>query len=810
MDHLALRYYQLFQYYFLWCKEAVQPFLSRVFRKSIYNFKWFRKTKWYFKIASSIYSFFLSIILFVLAVELNILWLFGTMPSIDMVSNPDLDIASEIYTEDGVLIGKFFNENREPVEFAQLNENIINCLIVTEDVRFYKHWGIDFKSIGGAVVSTVKGDKRGGSTLTQQLAKNLFKTRREKSSGLLGYIPGVRTVVAKSKEWITAIKLEVYYTKNDILTMYLNTVDFGHNTFGIKVAAQCYFGVNPKELSIPQAATLVGMLKAPTSYSPIKNPERSLERRNVVIGQLKKYGKITNEEYEQYIQAELGVNFKPYTYEAGLAPYFRTAVSRSLADWQKETGYSIYRDGLIIHTTINSRMQINAEKAVAAQMKELQHRFNIHWAGRKPWMSTADKTHPNGFLDEVVEQTDVYKKLKKQFGEDKKKIDEALNVKKDMKIFSWDGEKDVKFSSLDSIKHYLTLLHCGLMTMDPYTGEVKAYVGGLNYKYFQYDHVGVAKNQPGSTFKPFVYATAIEQGWSPCDKIADHPVRIKYKENGKDLVWTPHNADWSNTGFHFTIRQAMARSINTITANLTEKVGWKNVANTARRMGITSQLDEVPSIGLGSNDVTLYEMVGAYSTFMNKGIWNKPILVTKITDRKGNIIAEFKPESRRALSAETAWLMTYMLRGGIEEVGGTSMGLWAYKFVHGNQVGGKTGTSSSYADGWYMGVTKDYVTGVWVGADDNRIRFRSSDVGEGARTAMPIYGKFMDLLHSDKKFLITKGKLPEASVIISKKFNCYNPIPVLDTLPADSVIIDPEIIIPEKTEILPEVPVEIP
>lgn len=808
MNPIFQSYLQLFYYYWLWIKESSEPVLRRIFSKSWFNFKWFWSTKWYFKLISSFYSFFLSIFLYVLAIELNVLWLFGSMPSVEMVSNPDLDIASEVYTEDGVLIGKFFKENREPIVFEQLNENIVNCLIVTEDVRFYKHWGIDFKSVGGAVVSTVKGDKRGGSTITQQLAKNLFKTRREKSSGLLGYIPGIRTVIAKSKEWITAIKLEVYYTKNDILTMYLNTVDFGHNTFGIKVASQSYFGVDPKDLSIPQAATLVGMLKAPTSYSPIKNPERSLERRNVVITQLKKYGKISDQEYEQYIQTELGVNFKPYSYETGLAPYFRTAVAKFLSDWQKESGYNIYRDGLIIHTTINSRMQQHAEKAVALQMKELQHRFNIHWAGQKPWVNATTKNNKNGFLDDIVHQTEVYKKLKNNFPNDEAAIEKALNEKKKMTVFFWDGEREVNFSSLDSIKHYLTILQCGLLTMDPHNGEVKAYVGGLNYKYFQFDHVSVAKNQPGSTFKPFVYTTAIEKGWSPCDKMADVPVYIKYKENGKDLVWTPHNADWSNSGFQFTIRQAMARSINTITAALTEKVGWDNVANTAKRMGITSKLNVVPSIGLGSNDVTLIEMVAAYCTFMNKGVYNSPVLVTKITDREGNVIANFKAESHRAISIETAFLMTYMLRGGLEEPGGTSLGLWAYKFVQGNQVGGKTGTSSNYSDGWYMGLTKDFVTGVWVGADDNRIRFRTSETGEGARTAMPIFGKFMDLVYSDKKFPITKGKFPGPTVLITKNYNCYNPIPVMDSTRVDTTNVVDKIISPEEEIVIPADPVE--
>ncbi|HRE74269.1 MAG TPA: transglycosylase domain-containing protein [Flavobacteriales bacterium] len=780
-------------------KELLSPLAKRIFRFSIFNWSKFRSLRWFIKPLSLLYSFFLSIALFVLAIELNFLWLFGTMPSISMVANPDLPTASEVYSADGVLLGKFFQENREPIEFGDLNNNIINALVVTEDVRFYKHWGIDLKSIAGAVYSTARGDKRGGSTLTQQLAKNLFKTRKRRSTGLLGYLPYVNTVIAKSKEWITAVKLEMFYTKEDILTMYLNTVDFGHNTFGIKVAAHSYFGVYPKDLSVPQASLLVGLLKAPTYYSPLKNPERCLKRRNTVIGQLLKYGKITTEEHDLYCSSPLGVEYREYSYSEGIAPYFRTAVAKSLSEWQKESGYNIFSDGLIIHTTLDSRMQAHAERAVAIQMKALQQRFKMHWSDRKPWQDKATAKNKDGFLWDLVRQSDVYKKLKKKYPDDEKSLMAAMEEKKKMKIFTWEGEKEVQYSSLDSIKHYIAFLHCGMITIDPANAHVKVYVGGVNYDYFKYDHVSVAMNQPGSTFKPFVYTTAIEKGWGPCDKLPDVPVAIKYKENGENKVWTPHNADWSNSGQLVTLRHAMGRSINTVTALLTEKVGWENVAELAKRMGIKSPLKAVPSIGLGSNDVTLIELIGAYSVYMNKGIWNEPMLVTHITDRKGNTIAEFKPESRRAISEETAWLMTYMLRGGFEEPGGTSQALWEFKFVHGNEVGGKTGTSSNYADGWYIGLTKDYVTGVWVGADDNRIRFRTSETGEGARTALPVYGKFMDLLYTDKKLLLSKGKFPEPGVTISKPHNCRTFASYSDSgiIAKDSVLI--------SNPVLPEV-----
>jgi penicillin-binding protein 1A len=764
------------------------PFFNKIFHYSIYNFKNFKKLKWYLKPASLIYTIILSIAIYVTAVEINFLWLFGSMPGTNMVFNPDLNVASEIYSADGKLIGKYFKEHREPVTYHEINQETINALIVTEDVRFFKHYGIDFKGIAGAAYSTIQGDKRGGSTLTQQLVKNLFKTRRKKSSGILGYIPGVRTLIAKSKEWITAVKIELFYTKQEILTMYLNTVEFGHNTYGIKVAALNYFGVLPAQLTYPQAAMLIGMLKAPSYYSPLKHPQRCIERRNIVLAQLLKYNKITRQEYEEYSKAPLGVNYNEYNYNDGIAPYFRTAVAKQLEKWQQESGYNIYTDGLIIHTTLNAAMQENAERAVAVKMKELQERFKIHWAGSKPWLINATKQNPHGILTEIIKKSQRYKNLKKKYVKDENAIMQEMNKPVNMKIFTWSGIKEKEMSPIDSIKHYLEFLHCGLITLDPYNGHVLAYVGGINYEYFKYDHASIAENQPGSTFKPFVYTTAIEKGYGPCDRLLDAPVSIKYTENGEIKTWSPHNADWVTTGKPMTLRHAMGRSVNTVTARLTEKVGWTEVAKTARKMGIKSPLKEVPSIGLGSNDVKLIEMVAAYAVYLNNGKYIEPVFVTKITDRQGNVIAEFKPSGKQVLSEETAWLMTYMLRGGIEEPGGTSQALWEYKFVHGNEVGGKTGTSSNYADGWYIGITKDFVTGVWVGADDNRIRFRTSETGEGARTALPVYGKYMDLNYSDKRLMLTKGKLPKARVKITKPLNCPTLLPKTDTLPATNNI----------------------
>ena len=788
-------------------RNVVKRFFYPIFYYSVYNRKNFKATRWYYKPLSLLYSLFLSIVFFVLAIQLNFLWMFGTMPSIDMVENPELAMASEVYSADGILLGKYFSENREPIKYEQIGQNVVNALVYTEDARFYKHYGIDPYGTAGAVMQTVKGDKRGGSTITQQLAKNLFKTRKQKSSGWLSSIPGFKTIIVKSKEWITAVKLEWKYSKPEILMMYLNTVDFGHNTFGIAVAAKTYFGVKSNELSIPQAATLIGMLKAPTYYSPLKHPQRCLQRRNVVLGQLLKYKKISKKQHDQFLKIPLELHYKEYDYTEGMAPYFRTAVARHLEKWMRESGKSIYTGGLKIYTTLDTRYQKNAERSVNEFMKILQRRFNDHWAGTKPWLIDANWKNKDGFLPEIIQKTDRYKKLVKSMKNDSKKIMDELNKKIKMKIFTWDGEKEVDMSPVDSIKHYLALLHCGMMSLNPKNGHVLAYVGGIDYNYFKYDHVSVAMNQPGSTFKPFVYTTAMEQGYGPCDRIADAPITIKYSEKGKKKTWTPHNADWTTTGINMTLRHAMGKSVNTVTARLTEKVGWENVKITAIKMGIKSHLEAVPSIGLGSNEVTLYELVGAYAVFMNKGKHTDPILVTKITDMEGNIIAEFNPKYSQAISEESAWLMTYMLRGGMEEPGGTSQALWEYKFTHsGNEVGGKTGTSSNYSDGWYMGVTPDLITGVWVGADDNRIRFRSSETGEGARTALPIYGKYMDYLFADKEIKMKKIKYPEPWTKITKEHNCRTWMPQVDSLGLDSLVTPANI--PDEELIPVEMPEE--
>ncbi|HPS16370.1 MAG TPA: transglycosylase domain-containing protein [Bacteroidales bacterium] len=732
------------------------------------------------------FNFFLFVFIYFFAVIINFLWLFGSSPSIDKDKGPEMAVSSELYTCDSVLIGKYFNENRAPVEYGEINKNILNALIATEDARFYDHSGIDLKATFSVFWYIIKGDNRGGSTITQQLAKNLYKTRKT-SRGLLGYVPFMRTIVVKSKEWVTAVKLEHYYSKEEILTMYLNAVDFGSNSFGIKVASKTYFNKLPVSLNIQEAATLVGMLKAPTTFSPAVHPQKSLERRNTVLSQMLKYNYITQHEFDSISKLPIVLNYSVEDpTETELGSYIRSAVATYLKDWCKESGYDIYTSGLKIYTSIDSKLQKYAEKSVEEQMKILQRRFKEHWGDENPWIDENDNEIEN-FIEDQVKKTALYKKLLKRYDNNIDSVNAELNRPHKMKLFSWKkGEEEFTMSSLDSIRYMKRFLNAGFVVMDPFTGKVLAWVGGINYKYFKYDHVNQAKRQPGSTFKPFVYCAAIDKGWSPCDRIVDQQVTIKYKEDGKDMEWSPHNADWEYTGREMTLRHAMAKSCNSVTVQLSEKIGFQTVADYAKKLGITAKLKPVPSIGLGSNDVTLLEMVAAYSVFMNQGIYSEPMLVLKITDRDGKLIKEFKPKQKQVLSKETAWLMTYMLKGGLEEPGGTSQQLWEYADIFGgNDIGGKTGTSSNYSDGWFMGVTKDIVAGSWVGGEERCIHFRKEEHMEGCHSALPIFGFFMTKVYDNKYPKITKGKFPEPSIKISKKYYCPTAWEKKDTTDTD-------------------------
>ncbi|WP_325358837.1 transglycosylase domain-containing protein [Albibacterium sp.] len=728
-------------------------------------------------------------IILICAIEINFLNLFGYSPNKNDILMPDLNIASELYTADGKLLGKYFKENRNPVQYNEISEALLNTLVSTEDIRFFKHNGVDFIAVFTSLFSTVQGDRRGASTITQQLAKNLYQTRYDKSAGLLGKIPGVRLIVIKVKEWITAYKLETKYSKEDILTMYLNTVSFGNNNYGIKTAAKYYFNVVPDSLNVPQSALLIGMLKGTTLYNPIRNPENSKKRRNVVLSQMEKANFITKEELAKFQDLPINLSVNETNEDSSEDSYIRAAVLRFLNDWSKESGYNIYEDGLKIYTTIDSKMQTYAEEVVSNQMKTLQNRFNNVWGNDLPWRDSGGEIIDN-FLENLAAKTPFYTFLKEKYKGNSDSINYYLNRKKEMEVFTWNGMKKVDYSTLDSIAHYAKMLNTGMMSMDPFTGEIKVWVGGINHKYYKFDHVDQAKRQAGSTFKPFAYLTAIEQGMAPCDIFIDKPVKISYTEDGKEMEWEPKNADWNFTYQNMSLRWAMGRSVNSITAQITEKVGWDKVVETAHRLGIKSPLKAVPSVSLGPNDVSVFEMVKAYSTFLNKGNSVDPILVSTIKDRNGNVIAEFKSKSKRVLSEENAWLMMYMLRGTMEEPGGTSQALWEWDlWKKGNQIAGKTGTSSDYVDGWYMGLTKDLVTGVWVGNDERSIHFKSSSTGEGAHTALPIFGKFMEKLYHDENSGYTYGPFPEPGVEITKTYYCPTPRPVQSN-PTDSTAIE--------------------
>ncbi len=740
------------------------------------------------KILNWLKYFFIALTLYVVAVDVNFLWLFGYSPGVYDLKNPPIAIASELYTADGKLIGKYYRENRVPVEFEEISPLLIKALIATEDVRFYRHMGIDSWAVVSSVFSTATGDQRGGSTITQQLVKNLFNTRKKSSQGLFHYIPGVRTIVFKSKEWINAFKIETFYNKEDIITLYLNTVGFGNNTFGIKTACKSYFNITPDKLKPHQAALLIGMLKGTSLYNPISKPENALERRNIVLKQMVKDEVLTEEEYQKLKSLPLGLNLNARSSDAEQDSYLRSAVKNWVNEWCTANNYDIYEDGLKIYTTIDTRLQQYAEEAMEEKMAALQRRFANHWGDTNPWTDEKGDELPN-YLTKLMERTDAYKIANKRFDGNKDSITLALNTPKRMRVFSWKyTENDTTFSSYDSLRYYVSLLQTGMMTLDPFTGHIKTWVGGINPKYFKFDHVNQSKRQPGSTFKPFVYLTALEKGFCPCDTFVDRPVTIKYEENGEQKSWSPQNSDFAFSGLTMTLRWAMGRSCNSITAQVTEKVGWDNVVKSAQKLGITSPLQNVPSIGLGPSDVSLFEMVRAYGTFLNKGEKTEPLLVTKITDRNGTLLASFEPKREKVLSEELAWLMLYMFKGGIEEPLGTSQALWEYNiFKERNEIGGKTGTSSNYVDGWYIGINKDLITGVWVGCDDRNIHFKTSATGEGSKTALPIYGRFMEKVYADPQTGITLGKFPKAIGDISCKYYCPNFLPKIDTTLSDSL-----------------------
>lgn len=730
---------------------------------------------------------FCAFIIYLIAVDINFLWLFGKSPKIRDLNNPQYEITSELYSSDGKLLGKYFDINRKPVKYEEISPLLIKTLIATEDVRFYKHHGFDIRSSFSVAWYMIRGKRRGASTITQQLVKNLFKTRTNYSQGLLGHIPVIRTIIYKTKEWENALKIELFYSKEEILTMYLNTVDFGSNAFGIHTAAKVYFDTTPDKLNQLQCATLVGMLKAPTYYSPVINPNNSIKRRNVVLSQLVKYGWLPQEEFDILSKKPLNLDYSPESVKDGKANYFQDAVAKHLQEWLEENDYDLYRDGLRVYTTIDSRMQEYARQAVYEQMKQLQRNFDNTFKGQDPWIDE-DGNVIAEFIDKIIKQNPFYKKLKKRFGENEDTIRYYLNEKHNMKVFTWKGTRDTTLSFLDSIKHYKRFLHAAFVTMDPNNGHILTWVGDINYDYFKYDHVKQSRRQPGSTFKPFVYTAAMDNGYSPCDQLNDSPVVIKYVENGKPMEWAPQNVVGFFSGQPVTLKYGMARSINSIAVQLTKELGWRKVIEYAHKMGIESQLSDVPSVSIGSSDVSLYELVRAYCPMVNGGNKVEPVLVTRIEDKDGNILKEFKPELTRVLSEETSFLMSQMLRGSLTEPRGTTQALFAYDLFRSRiEIGGKTGTSQNLSDGWFVGVSPKIIGGAWVGGEYRSIHFKTNNQGEGSKTALPIFGRFMEKVLKDKKYDYLKVGFQKPKIKITKSYSCHTVLPDTSSVARDSV-----------------------
>lgn len=693
-------------------------------------------------------------IVYVYLVILNPWNLFGGMPSLTQIENPENDLSSEVISADGVSLGRYFRMNRIQLAYEDLPPALVKTLLISEDHRYNDHSGMDFWSYlrvaYGIVTFSPQG---GGSTLTQQTAKNLFRTRGAELQGKLSSFGSpVELLISKTKEWIIAARLERNFTKEEIIALYLNTVPFSNNTYGIKVASETYFSKSVSALNLQEIAVLVALLQSNYAFDPISFPERSLRRRNLVMTKLLTHGYIgSRAEYDSLAALPLGLNFRVQNQNKGLATYFRSVIKRELLTWSREHGYDLEEAGLKIHTTIDSRMQFLAEASMTKHMSRLQKDFNNTWRHNDPWNITGNET--DEYLLKKIRRTDAYRNLREKFGDNEVEIKKHLNTKRRMRIFSHNGDTDTLFSSLDSLRYYSRMLHTGLLAMNPTTGEIKAWVGGINHRYFKFDHVHQSKRQPGSTFKAFVYGKAMEDGYSPCAEFVDLSPSIsingqvyQVKNSGGDL----------GSGNTYTMRQAMAKSLNSVTMQLMHKLQPQNVADFAKRLGITSELNPVYSLGLGTTELSLLELVGAYSSFVNDGIYTQPIYITRIEDKYGNILETFTPKSRQVISKETAHKMLYMLKGGVEEEGGTS-GRLSDRILIGNEVGGKTGTTDNASDGWYIGVTHNLVTGVWVGGEEPVIRFRSWQEGSGGRTALPLWEQFMENVYAHPEIGYHKG-----------------------------------------------------
>ena len=745
------------------CWQAIKGFWP--WYKHLYQGK-----KWYSRLAIGFASFIVAFILYLFMVDINFLWLFGKSPGLSSIMHPKTVEASELYSADGVQIGKYFSENRTPVEYDDVNPVFWRALIDTEDERFFHHFGIDFQAVFAALKDyVVHRDARGASTITQQLVKNMFRVRTEYSTGLLGYIPGVKMLIMKSKEWITAVKIELFFNKKEILTMYANTVDFGSNAFGIKTAAKTYFGTTPKELTTDQAAILVGLLKATTYYNPRINPNNSLERRNVVLNNMLIHKDLTKEAFDTLKVKPINLDYSVENNYDGQALYFREAVKNELQAWCRENGYDLYRDGLKIYTTIDSRMQRYAEEAAIKQMKQVQQTFNNHWGSTPPWQNERHQEMPH-FIEDLAKKTSHYRYLNQKFSGQQDSIDYYLNLPHTVKLFDYEkGFIEKEMSTMDSIRYMEHFMHCSFIAMEPQTGHVKAWVGDIDFKTWKYDKV-TAQRQPGSTFKLFVYSEAINQGIMPCDTRSDSYFSMMVYDHGKEVTWAPTNADGRFSGANVTLKQAFAMSINSVAVRLGQECGIDRIAKLAHDMGIKSKLDPTPALALGSSDVTLEELVNAYCTPVNDGRHRAPVLITRILDRDGNEIYKAPDEEQQVLSERTSYLIQQLLMGGMS---GTSSRLRSYVgYDTDTDFGGKTGTSNNHSDAWFIGTTPRLVVGAWVGGEYRCIHFRTGELGQGNRTALPICGYFLKSVLNDKAFRHYHAKFKAPVDIPANQYNC--------------------------------------
>ena len=718
---------------------------------------------------------------------------FGSMPSFEDLENPESNLATEVISSDGVTIGKFYNENRTPIKYEDLPQSLVKALVATEDERFYKHSGIDAKRTIGAALQL--GSNGGASTLTQQLAKLLFHGE--------GSTFKLFRVIQKVKEWIIAVKLERQYTKNEIIAMYLNKADFVNTAVGIRSASKVYFGKEPRDLTIDEAAMFVGMLKNPSLYNPLRRLEKVRLRRNTVLGQMVRNGILDQATKNKLAGKPIVLHFHPESHKEGTATYFREYLREYMKNWAKEnkkpdgSDWDIYSDGLKIYTTIDSKIQEHAEEAVQAHMKNLQKEFFEQQKDNKnaPFLKiTPEET--SRIMDKAMKSSERWR-IMKEDDKSEEEIIASFGVKTKMKIFSWKGEIDTLMTPTDSIRYYKHFLQAGVMSMEPKTGHIKAWVGGIDYKYFQYDHVGQGARQVGSTFKPFVYATAIEQlGMSPCDSIIDSPFMIHKGRHNVTEDWEPKNSDRQYRGM-VTLRRALANSINTVSAKLMDKVGPEAVVALTKKLGVKSDIPVQPSIALGAVEITVEDMVAAYSTFANQGVYIKPQFISRIEDKNGVVLYETVPESHDVLNKDIAYAVIKLLEGVTEEgsgvrlrtqSGGSGDNRWTgYPYMFTNPIAGKTGTSQNQSDGWFIGMVPNLVTGVWVGCEDRSARFKGITYGQGATAALPIWGYMMKKCYEDKDLLISKDPF-ERPDNLSIKVDCWSPRKV----ETDSTALPPE------------------